>query len=41
MKIKEDIRFRVSPDVEEHLFRIKSKRVRAPGPHELDTPTAR
>ena len=27
MKIKEDIRFRVSPDVEEHLFMIKSKSV--------------
>src|SRR4051794_27546288 len=27
MKIKEDIRFRVSPDVDEHLFMIKSKSV--------------
>ena len=27
MKIKEDIRFRVSPDAEEHLFMIKSKSV--------------
>jgi uncharacterized protein YxjI len=27
LKIKEDIRFRVSPDVEEHLFMIKSKTV--------------
>jgi hypothetical protein len=27
MKIKEDIRFRVSPDSEEHLFMIKSKSV--------------
>jgi uncharacterized protein YxjI len=27
MKIKEDIRFRVSPDVEEHVFMIKSKSV--------------
>lgn len=27
MKIKEDIRFRVSPDVEEHVFMIKSKTV--------------
>jgi len=27
MKIKEDIRFRVSPDVEEHLFMIKSRSV--------------
>jgi len=27
MKIKEDIRFRVSPDVEQHLFMIKSKSV--------------
>jgi hypothetical protein len=27
LKIKEDIRFRVSPDVEEHLFMIKSKSV--------------
>ncbi len=27
MKIKEDIRFRVAPDVEEHLFMIKSKSV--------------
>jgi uncharacterized protein YxjI len=27
MKIKEDIRFRVSPDVEEYLFMIKSKSV--------------
>ena len=27
MKIKEDIRFRVDPDVEEHLFMIKSKSV--------------
>jgi len=27
MKIKEDIRFRISPDVEEHLFMIKSKSV--------------
>ena len=27
MKIKEDIRFRTSPDVEEHLFMIKSKSV--------------
>jgi uncharacterized protein YxjI len=27
MKIKEDIRFRVSPDVDEHLFMIKSKTV--------------
>jgi uncharacterized protein YxjI len=27
MKIKEDIRFRVSPGVEEHLFMIKSKSV--------------
>jgi len=27
MKIKEDIRFRVLPDVEEHLFMIKSKSV--------------
>jgi uncharacterized protein YxjI len=27
MKIKEDIRFRISPDVEQHLFMIKSKSV--------------
>jgi hypothetical protein len=27
MKIKEDIRFRLSPDAEEHLFMIKSKSV--------------
>ena len=27
MKIKEDIRFRLSPDGEPHLFRIKSKTV--------------
>lgn len=27
LKIKEDIRFRLSPDVEEHLFMIKSKTV--------------
>jgi uncharacterized protein YxjI len=27
MKIKEDIRFRVSPDVDQHLFMIKSKSV--------------
>jgi uncharacterized protein YxjI len=27
LKIKEDIRFRVSPDVDEHLFMIKSKTV--------------
>jgi uncharacterized protein YxjI len=27
MKIREDIRFRVSPDVEEHVFMIKSKTV--------------
>jgi uncharacterized protein YxjI len=27
LKIKEDIRFRLSPDGEEHLFRIKSKTV--------------
>ena len=27
MKIKEDIRFRVSPDVEEHAFMIKSKTI--------------
>ncbi len=27
LKIKEDIRFRVSPDVDEHLFMIKSKSV--------------
>jgi len=27
MKVKEDIRFRVSPDVNEHLFMIKSKSV--------------
>jgi uncharacterized protein YxjI len=27
LKIKEDIRFRVSPDAEEHLFMIKSKTV--------------
>jgi uncharacterized protein YxjI len=27
LKIKEDIRFRVSPDTEEHLFMIKSKTV--------------
>ena len=27
MKIKEDIRFRTSPDVEEHVFMIKSKSV--------------
>lgn len=27
MKIKEDIRFRVAPDVEEHVFMIKSKSV--------------
>jgi uncharacterized protein YxjI len=27
MKIKEDIRFRLAPDVEEHLFMIKSKSV--------------
>jgi uncharacterized protein YxjI len=27
LKIKEDIRFRVSPDVEEHLFMIKAKSV--------------
>jgi uncharacterized protein YxjI len=27
LKIKEDIRFRISPDVEQHLFMIKSKSV--------------
>jgi uncharacterized protein YxjI len=43
MKIKEDIRFRVSPDVDEHLFMIKSKSVfEFRGRHEVldvdDTP---
>jgi uncharacterized protein YxjI len=43
MKIKEDIRFRVSPDADEHLFMIKSKSVfEFRGRHEVrdaeDTP---
>jgi hypothetical protein len=41
MKIKEDIRFRLSPDDEEHLFMIKSKSVfEFRGRHEVLDATA-